>query len=64
MPVDEEAVWIREAAEDETPRPFLDQRGEIVNGIMAGDAYEGPAIRAFVSHFSTCPHADGWRKGR
>lgn len=64
MPVDAEPVWVREAMEGETPRPFLDRKGNIVNGIMAGDAWEGKAEEVFVSHFATCPQAAKWRKER
>ena len=64
MPVNAEPVWIRKDAAGKT---YIKSDGSFITGEIVGDAYDDPEnqpVKAYVSHFATCPNADGHRKGR
>ena len=58
-------IWTMTAQEkamplnaDPAPGPLFVLRKDLVGGNFA------EAVHAYTSHFSTCPHADEWRRPR
>lgn len=62
MPVDPEPLHIVQRAGG---HPYIKPDGKFVYGFIAGDGLDDPdteTIKAYQSHFATCPKAGGFRR--
>lgn len=57
MPVDPDPFELWEAEEGDT---VVTERGDVIK--YDKDKHAGNEAEVYVSHFSTCPQADSWRK--
>ena len=60
--VDAEPVWIRQQSGGDS---FITADGRTVFGVIAGDADDDPdsnLVKAYESHFATCPDANRFRR--